>query len=69
MVEFSENFRVALISLYSSDAIGLRYIYSFLKHHKVNVDLIFFKEKYLEADMMSYPTQAEYELLVNLIKN
>ena len=60
--------RVVLISLYSSDAIGPRYISSFLKKHGVDVNIIFFKEKFLETDIMSLPTEREYELLIDLIK-
>ena len=44
------NCKVVLISLYSSDAIGLRYIYSLLKEKGVDVKLIFFKEKYLDPN-------------------
>jgi len=58
--------KVVLVSLYSSDAIGLRYICSFLKRHGFDVDLIFFKEKYLTSDLMVLPTEREYKLFVDL---
>ena len=67
MIPTNINCKVVLVSLYSSDAIGLRYIYSILKKHGVDVHLIFFKEKYLEADSMSFPTKQEYRLLLDLI--
>lgn len=68
MTRYNGNCKVVLISLYSSDGIGLRYIYSFLQKNGVEVHLIFFKEKYLEADIMSLPTENEYKLLLDLIK-
>ena len=59
---------VALISLYSTDAIGLRYLMSFLKKHDFRVSLIFFKELYLASDLMSFPTEKEYRLAEDLIQ-
>jgi anaerobic magnesium-protoporphyrin IX monomethyl ester cyclase len=56
--------KVLLMSLYSSDAIGIRYISSFLKQAGVDVHLCFFKEKYLEADTMTLPTEREYSLIL-----
>ncbi len=61
--------KVALVSLYSPDAIGLRYISSFLKQNGVDAQLILFKEKNLEADTMSAPTEKEYTLLVGLLRD
>ena len=69
MTNDNGNNKVVLISLYSSDAIGLRYIYSLLKNNGIDVTLVFFKEKYLEADLMSYPTSHEHRLLIDLIEN
>ncbi len=60
------NCKITLVSLYSSDAIGLRYIYSFLKEHGFDVNLVFFKEKHLASDLMVLPTEREYELFVDL---
>ena len=59
---------IALISLYSTDAIGLRYIHSVLKDHGHKVSLILFKELYLAADLMSLPSEEEYRLLIDLLK-
>ncbi|MDY7037115.1 MAG: radical SAM protein, partial [Thermodesulfobacteriota bacterium] len=59
---------IALISLYSTDAIGLRYIKAVLKNHGFPVSLIFFKEKHLASDLMSVPTEKEYQLLINLLE-
>jgi len=67
MMSCTENCTIVLVSLYSSDAIGLRYISSFLKAHGMDVHLIFFKEKYLESDEMSLPTNKEYQFLLDII--
>jgi anaerobic magnesium-protoporphyrin IX monomethyl ester cyclase len=61
--------RVALISLYSTDAIGLRYLNAMLAAYGYDVSLIFFKELHLSADMMTPPTQREYQLLMDLLRN
>ncbi len=60
--------RIALLSLYSTDAIGLRYIKAVLKDKGYHVSLILFKEKYLTSDLMSLPSEREYHLLVDLLK-
>lgn len=60
--------QIALISLYSTDAIGLRYLNSVLKNHGFDVSLILFKELYLAADLMSLPSEREYRLLIDLLK-
>ena len=60
--------RIALISLYSTDAIGLRYINAVLRNHGYPMSLILFKEKYLASDLMSLPTEKEYQLLIDLLK-
>lgn len=62
------NTTIPLISLYSTDAIGLRYIKAVLKKHGFNVPVIFFKELHLASDLMSLPTEKEYQLLMNLLK-
>lgn len=59
---------ITLISLYSTDAIGLRYIKAVLKNHGFAVSLIFFKEKHLASDLMSLPTEKEYQLLIDLLQ-
>jgi anaerobic magnesium-protoporphyrin IX monomethyl ester cyclase len=59
---------IPLISLYSRDAIGLRYIKSVLKNHGFKVPMIFFKELHLASDLMSLPTEKEYQLLIALLK-
>jgi anaerobic magnesium-protoporphyrin IX monomethyl ester cyclase len=61
--------RIALISLYSTDAIGLRYLKAMLHEHGYDVSLIFFKELHLAADMMTLPTEPEYRLLIELLRN
>ena len=61
--------KVALISLYSTDAIGLRYLNAVLSAHGYDVSLIFFKELHLSADMLTPPTQREYGLLLDLLRN
>jgi anaerobic magnesium-protoporphyrin IX monomethyl ester cyclase len=60
--------RVALISLYSTDAIGLRYLGAVLRQHGYAPFLVFFKELNLSADVMSPPTEREYVLLVDLLR-
>ena len=59
---------VALISLYSTDAIGLRYLHSFLRSHGHRVSVIFFKELYLASDLMTLPTEREYRLLLDTLE-
>jgi radical SAM superfamily enzyme YgiQ (UPF0313 family) len=60
---------ISLISLYSTDAIGLRYIKAVLKPHGFDVPIIFFKEKHLASDLMSSPTEKEFQLLLDLLKD
>lgn len=60
---------IVLISLYSTDAIGIRYISSVLKNQGYRVTLILFKELYLAADLMSLPSEKEYRLLSDLLKS
>jgi radical SAM superfamily enzyme YgiQ (UPF0313 family) len=59
---------IALISLYSTDAIGIRYLASFLKDQDFRVSLLFFKELFLASDLMSFPTEREYKLAEDLIQ-
>ena len=61
--------KIPLISLYSTDAIGLRYIKAFLKKKEFASPLILFKEKHLTSDLMSAPTENEYTLLIELLKD
>jgi anaerobic magnesium-protoporphyrin IX monomethyl ester cyclase len=61
------QFKVCLISLYSSSSIGLRYLTSVLKGDGFHVDLIFFKEKNIALDLMETPTPREYDLLLRLL--
>ena len=67
---FSTNhkFKVCLISLYSSSAIGLRYLAAVLRDHGFDVSMVFFKEKNIALDLMQVPTQDEYALLTGLLK-
>jgi radical SAM superfamily enzyme YgiQ (UPF0313 family) len=58
---------IALISLYSTDAIGLRYLKSVLKSRGFDVSVILFKELYLSADLMSLPNEKEHQLLIKLL--
>jgi anaerobic magnesium-protoporphyrin IX monomethyl ester cyclase len=60
--------RIALISLYSTDAIGLRYLASTLRTRDYPASLIFFKELHLSADSMTAPTENEYRLLIDLLR-
>jgi anaerobic magnesium-protoporphyrin IX monomethyl ester cyclase len=60
---------VALISLYSTGAIGLRYLKSILKQDGVDVSLIFFKELYLSSNLMNSATSREHDLLIGLLKD
>jgi radical SAM superfamily enzyme YgiQ (UPF0313 family) len=60
--------KISLISLYSTDAIGLRYIKSVLKKNGFDISLIFFKELHLTSDLMLLPTEKEYRLLIDLLK-
>lgn len=59
---------IALISLYSTDAIGLRYIKAALNQHGHAVPFICFKEKHLASDLMSPATEKELDLLMDLLK-
>jgi len=61
--------KVLLVSLYSSDAIGLRYISANLKKNGCDVDLVFFKEKILESDTLTLPTDEEYGLFFRLVRD
>ena len=64
----NNKMRIVLISLYSTDAIGLRYIKAVLNNNGYEVPIIFFKEKYLASDLMSLPTEKEYQLMIDLLK-
>ena len=64
----SHNSKIVLISLYSTDAIGLRYLKAVLKDNGFDVSLIFFKELFLASDLMSLPTEKEYKLLTDLLE-
>jgi radical SAM superfamily enzyme YgiQ (UPF0313 family) len=46
----------------------MRYMTSVLRDKGFDVDLVFFKEKNIALDLMERPTDREYELLVELIK-
>jgi anaerobic magnesium-protoporphyrin IX monomethyl ester cyclase len=63
----AKEVHIALVSLYSTDAIGIRYISSVLKNRGHRVSLILFKELYLAADLMSLPSEKEYRLLIKLL--
>jgi anaerobic magnesium-protoporphyrin IX monomethyl ester cyclase len=59
---------IALISLYSTDAIGLRYLKAALSQRGHDVPLIYFKEKHLASDLMSPPTEQEFKLLMDVLR-
>lgn len=61
------NYKICLISLYSSTSIGLRYLLSVLRKHGFDVSMIFFKEKNIALDLMELPTGKEYDRLIGLI--
>lgn len=63
------NYKVCLISLYSSSSIGLRYLASVLKKHDFEVSMIFFKEKNIALDLMELPSEDDYEILIDLVDN
>jgi len=62
-----KNFKIGLISLYSSSSIGLRYLSAVLKRDGFDVSLIFFKEKNIALDLMEVPTEEEYERLAGVM--
>jgi anaerobic magnesium-protoporphyrin IX monomethyl ester cyclase len=66
--EMTRKAKIALISLYSTDAIGLRYLVSTLRTRDYPASMIFFKELNLSADSMTAPTEKEYSLLIDLIR-
>ena len=61
------NLKICLVSLYSSSAIGLRYLASFLKKHGFEVNLVFFKEKNIALGHMELPKEEEDKDLIDLI--
>ena len=63
----NRNIKVCLISLYSSSAIGPRYLLSALKNNGFDASMIFFKEKDIALDLMELPMREEYEQLMKLI--
>ncbi len=58
---FEKPFPIALISLFSVENIGIRYLYAFLKEAGYDVDLIFLKE--FATNSFQMPSEAELELL------
>ena len=64
--KYSE-YKICLISLYSSSSIGIRYLASVLRKHEFDVSIIFFKEKNIALDLMELPTKGEYNRLIELI--
>ena len=65
----NKNFKICLISLYSSSSIGLRYLASILRKQEFDVSMIFFKEKNIALDLMELPTTNEYDRLTGLVKD
>ena len=63
------EYKICLISLYSSSSIGLRYLASILRKNGFNVSMIFFKEKNIALDLMELPTKGEYDILLDLIQD
>ena len=63
------EYKICLISLYSSSSIGLRYLASTLRRAGFNVSMVFFKEKNIALDLMELPTEKEYDRLIDLIKD
>jgi len=63
-----DHTNIALISLYSTDAIGLRYLKAALSGRGHDVPLICFKEKHLTSDLMTPPTEREFGLLMDVLK-
>lgn len=58
---FPNPFPVALVSLFSVENIGIRYLYAFLREAGYDVDLIFLKE--YATNNFEMPSDAELELL------
>ena len=63
----NNNYKICLISLYSSSNICLRYLASALQRPSFDVSVIFFKEKNIALDLMEEPTERDYETLMDLI--
>ena len=64
--DFDKPYPIALISLFSVENIGIRYLYAFLKEAGFDVDLIFLKGYALNHYRM--PTEKELQLLFDLFR-
>lgn len=64
--QYDHSWRVAVVSLFSFESMGLRAIYSFMKECGCDIDLIFLKEHALNRFDM--PTERERTLFINLLK-
>ncbi|MDO8734869.1 MAG: radical SAM protein [Elusimicrobiota bacterium] len=62
----SAKFHITIISLYSYGAFGSRILKDILKNNSYTASNIFFKKD--KTNSMSLPTEQEYELLINLLK-
>jgi anaerobic magnesium-protoporphyrin IX monomethyl ester cyclase len=63
---YDHSWRVAVVSLFSFESIGVRAVYSFLKECGYDVDLVFLKEHALNRFDM--PSEHERELLIGLLR-
>ena len=60
------NKKLALISLYNVNNLGVRYLTSYLRHKNIDVTVIFFKNMF--ANDAKTATKKEKELLINILK-
>ncbi|MCP4644431.1 MAG: radical SAM protein [bacterium] len=60
------DYRVALVSLFHYENMGLRFVYTFLKECGYDVDLVLFKE--LGLNYFKPPTRKELDLLIDLLR-
>lgn len=59
--------KIVLISVYSYNSFGIRYLYSVLKEKSFDVSVIFFKEPI--HNNLGFPTEQEFDLLLTKIKD
>jgi anaerobic magnesium-protoporphyrin IX monomethyl ester cyclase len=64
--QYGHSWRVAVVSLFSFESMGLRAIYSFMKECRYDIDLVFLKEHALNRFDM--PTERERTLFIDLLK-
>lgn len=62
---FDRRFRIAIVSLFSMESLGVRALYAFMKEAGFEIDAVFLKEHALNN--FKLPTEAECRILINLL--